>query len=258
MHQTQKIPASGPRLTEALTQAQEHLDVLARKNNYDHDGWPDHARLWRSLLEQSKSRMGPDRLAPHILKGDLASPVGVRLSGRYWTFFIKWFERVVVPGLNEQSLQSGIPVLVPVRVSNRNGGYPESSESIYFLAFASKGKSSSDAADESKCTSDTAGRMDIGKETSHAEHTGSLEDSVDKYAVCICIFPPSFARELIMMIGGIFGLVLGSYFQSFEIRYFIAIACSLVFLYSIWKIWHSGILMAFEKSNDAQSDDSRV
>lgn len=133
-HSEGALPASGPKLMAAIEQATSHLNTLASRNGFDKDGWPNHARLWRVLLAQSKE-LGTSGVAPNILKGDLASPLGIKLDERRWKSFEKWYERHIGANLRHLAERSKIPALKAVRKSNRKGGYPEASEAIFFLAF---------------------------------------------------------------------------------------------------------------------------
>ena len=113
---TGPLPAAGPKLIQAIDQALAHLNSLAARN-YEREGWPDHAKLWRELLNQSKegSKRG---IAPNILKGDLAIPLGLKVDGRRWKLFEKWYERHIEPSLTQLAERSKIPALK----ANRNSG----------------------------------------------------------------------------------------------------------------------------------------
>lgn len=128
------LPATGPKLSPAIAQAISQLQDLAARRDFHHEGWPEHAKLWRELLNQSKDRSSRD-VAPNVLKGDLAAPIGIKLDGRHWRGFQTWFERYVAPELLRLSMDSGVPALQAVRRSNRKGGFPGQSESVFFLAF---------------------------------------------------------------------------------------------------------------------------
>lgn len=128
------LPASGPKLESAIVQAIMQLEKLAARRDFDHEGWPEHAKVWRELLSQSKDRSNRE-VAPNILKGDLAALPRARLNSRSWQGFEKWFDRYVAPELAILASDSGIPALKAVRHSNQKGGRPEHSESIYFLAY---------------------------------------------------------------------------------------------------------------------------
>jgi len=130
---TEPLPAAGPRLIQAIDQALAHINSLAARD-YEREGWPDHAKLWRELLNQSKegSKRG---IAPNILKGDLASPLGFKVTGRRWQLFLNWYNRHIEPSLTQLAERSKIPVLKAIRKSDPKGGFPETSESIYYLIF---------------------------------------------------------------------------------------------------------------------------
>lgn len=130
----QPLPASGPKLYLAIDQALKQLNTLATRRDFDHEGWPEHARLWRELLNQSKNRSSRE-VSPNLLKGDLASPIGIRLDGRHWHSFKKWFDRHVASELLQLAMDSGVPALQAVRLSNRKGGFPDQAESIFYLVF---------------------------------------------------------------------------------------------------------------------------
>lgn len=129
-----QLPAFGPKFGPAIAQAALQLEKLAVRRDFNHEGWPENAKLWRELLVQSRDRSSRD-MAPYVLKGDLAAPTAVKLSGRRWQAFLRWFERIIAPELRMLSLESGIPALKAVRQSNPKGGRPEQSEAVYFLAF---------------------------------------------------------------------------------------------------------------------------
>lgn len=130
---TGPLPAAGPKLIQAIDQALAHISSLVARD-YEREGWPDHAKLWRELLNQSKegSKRG---IAPNILKGDLATPLGLKVTGRRWQLFLNWFDRHIEPSLTQLAERSKIPALKPIRKSNRKGGFPEASEAIFFLVF---------------------------------------------------------------------------------------------------------------------------
>lgn len=130
------LPASGPKLGEAIDQALRHLNDLAIRRDFDPKSWPQHAKLWRELLKQSKEKGRSGRnIAPNLLKGDLAAPIAVNLTGRHWGRFQKWFERSVAPELISISLHSKVPAVKAVRVANPKGGFPDQSEAMFFLAY---------------------------------------------------------------------------------------------------------------------------
>lgn len=74
-------------------------------------------------------------VAPNILKGDLAAPIGIKLDGRHWSAFLKWFDRTIASELLNRARDSNVPALQAVRRSNPKGGFPDKSESVFFLAF---------------------------------------------------------------------------------------------------------------------------
>ena len=130
---TGPLPAAGPKLIQAIDQALEHINSLAARD-YEREGWPDHAKLWRELLNQSKA--GSKRgIAPNILKGDLATPLGIKVTGRSWQLFLNWFDRHIEPSLTQLAERSKIPALKAIRISNPKGGFPDTSEAIFFLFF---------------------------------------------------------------------------------------------------------------------------
>jgi len=130
---TGPLPAAGPKLIQAIDQALEHINSLAARD-YEREGWPDHAKLWRELLNQSKA--GSKRgIAPNILKGDLATPLGIKVTGRSWQLFLNWFDRHIEPSLTQLAERSKIPALKAIRNSNPKGGYPDTSEAIFFLVY---------------------------------------------------------------------------------------------------------------------------
>lgn len=138
------LPASGPKLDQSIDQAIKQLKTLATRRDFSPNSWPDHAKLWRELLNQSKSRSLNREVSPNLLKGDLASPTGIKLDGRHWQAFRKWFATNVAPELLLLSADSGVPALQAIRRSNSKGGFPEKSESVFYLAFYEGEKNTND------------------------------------------------------------------------------------------------------------------
>lgn len=129
------LPANGPHLTRAIDIALTGLRKWseAEGQNWDKLGERD-ARLWRELLEQTRAKaMGG--CAPNLSKSELAVPAVYELTGRGWSSFMVWFRREIRGALVKACAAERVPVLVPVRRSNRSGGWPETSEAIYYLAF---------------------------------------------------------------------------------------------------------------------------
>lgn len=131
------MPASGPKLGSAIELALSQLNELAVRRDFDltGKGWPPHAKVWLQLLTQSKQKMGRG-VAPCLLKGDIAWPTGIALTGREWGRFQRWYERWIEPDLREIAVASKVKVLCAIRIADRKGGRPEQSEAIYFLAYA--------------------------------------------------------------------------------------------------------------------------
>lgn len=130
------MPAAGPKLRESIDQALVQLSNLAVHRDYGRtrDSWPAPAKIWGELLEQTKRRMIGD-IAPNLLKGDISCPIGINVTGRQWKSFERWYDRHVRPELIKSAGESGIRAIRAVRVSDRKGGRPESSEAVYFLAY---------------------------------------------------------------------------------------------------------------------------
>lgn len=128
------LPASGPKLLAALDQALSHLENRAGAFKISH---PEHLTLWKEILLQSKEHSS-NFVAPNLLKGDIAARIAIRLTGRQWASFEKWFEQKIAPELRSLATQSRIPAIRPVRLSDRKGGYPEQSEAILYVAYFEK------------------------------------------------------------------------------------------------------------------------
>lgn len=128
------MPASGPKLLPAIEQARHQLEELARRRCFDPKAWGPHPSLWRELLNQSRRNL-VGNVAPNLLKGEVAAPIGIKLTGRQWDGFQKWFSRWVLADLCSLAVETKIPALCAIRFSERKGGHPDQSEAIYYLAY---------------------------------------------------------------------------------------------------------------------------
>lgn len=127
-------PAHGSELLSAIDQAIQVLtDQMENEgNSYGVDA--ENEKIWQELLKRSRAKI-VNQTAPCIRKGDLAAPLAIRLDGRRWERFQRWFVRAVENELLTASEASGIPILYGARLANRRGGYAEASEAIYFVSF---------------------------------------------------------------------------------------------------------------------------
>lgn len=132
------LPASGPKLSASLDVALSHLRHWADAEGQRWENLhSNHARLWREILQQTKNGAGAG-CAPNLTKSQIAVPAAFKLDARGWKSFKVWLKREVNEPLFKACAAENLPVLVPVRRSNRSGGRPENSEALYFLAFAPK------------------------------------------------------------------------------------------------------------------------
>lgn len=226
MDDVSALPASGPQLDKAIDQAIEHLNKIAVRRNYQAKNWPNHARLWREMLVQSKNRL--DRLvAPNLSKSDLSIPAAVKLDGRDWQAFSKWFDRNVAPELLQLSSFTRIPALRAVRRSNTKGGFSESSEAIYCLSFFSLEASENKVSQQQ----DNAGKTWQGLLNSNSEtrsntgdHLVGITESVSTqrqwrfsismvllgiFLLIFCMFLPADSRRIMFIIFSITLLIVG-------------------------------------------------
>ena len=130
----QPLPASGSKLIAALDQALNQIEgseEASRRAN------PIHLSLWKEILLQSK-KLSTKGVAPNLLKGDVASSIAVRLTGRQWSSFEKWFNQTIAPELQLLAAKSKVPAIRPVRIADRKGGYPDQSEAILYIAYVEK------------------------------------------------------------------------------------------------------------------------
>lgn len=130
-----RVPASGRKLNSAVAQAIAQLQDIAREFDYEHEGWPPHAKMWRAILEISKDYGVAHGFSPNISKTVLAEKTGEILTGRKWDRFVAWYEKNIAPELQKRFLDTGAPPLRPIRVSNSRGGDPAKSCAIVFLMF---------------------------------------------------------------------------------------------------------------------------
>lgn len=220
------IPASGPQLNKAIGQAIEHLNKVAVKRNYQENDWPTHARLWKAILTQSKNRL--DRqVAPNLVKSDLAIPALMKLDGRDWKSFGKWFERVIESELLQLSQLSRIPALRVIRHANAKGGYSEKSGAIYYLSFFSASKAIPENASQQPNKLGNAWQKLTNKKTtpSNAEdHQSSISSGVSSqrrwrfsvsmvllgiFLLIFCMFLPADSRRVMFIIFSVVLLIVG-------------------------------------------------
>lgn len=137
------LPAAGEMLEPAIAQALAHLDQFAKKQGFWGGDWPDHPRLLRELLIQSRDQ-ATQGVSPQIAKGDLAAPARIKLDTHYWARFETWFNRRIQTDLREHARISGIPALRAIRQTSPKGGHPSRSEARIFLSFDSEDLSNVD------------------------------------------------------------------------------------------------------------------
>lgn len=130
----QVLPASGPKFIAALDQA---LNQIEGNQEVLRHAKLKHMSLWKEILLQSKER-GTNGVAPNLLKGDIAARIAVRLTGRKWDSFEKWFDQAIAPELQSLAEKSKVPAIRPVRITDRKGGYPDQSEAILYVAYVEK------------------------------------------------------------------------------------------------------------------------
>ncbi len=124
--------------------AHQHFLDWCRRKKLTHDSLkrPLSARIWRELLIQSmakvrpevadKRRRQPAPVAPAFRVIDIGGPAGVRIDGRQWEKFERWFARHIEAELRARCLEAEVPMLYAARLSDR-GGYHEEHMSVVFL-----------------------------------------------------------------------------------------------------------------------------
>lgn len=127
-------PACDHSVLNVIKLAQKVLRTRVQSKMHDTGIEQENARLWDELLQQSHDGVH-DGTAPMILRGDLSAPVGIKLTGRRWEQFEKWFATTMKKPLRDACEAEGLPMLYPGRISNRRGGYSERSEAQYFVSF---------------------------------------------------------------------------------------------------------------------------
>ena len=127
-------PACDHSVLNVIELAQKVLRTRVQSKMHDTGIEQENARLWNELLQQSHDGVH-DGTTPMILRGDLSAPVGIKLTGRRWEQFEKWFATTMKKPLRDACEANGLPMLYPGRISNRRGGHPEHSEAQYFVSF---------------------------------------------------------------------------------------------------------------------------
>lgn len=127
------FPAFGPRLRSSIEQAISVAEKSSRSASMS--SAQEDLNLWLALLNQSHAGIR-DNTTPLILKGDLASPLGISLTGRRWARFERWFQRHQASSLLLESTKSGIPAIYGARISNKRGGRAEHNEACYYLTYS--------------------------------------------------------------------------------------------------------------------------
>ena len=126
-------PASGQQINEYIDQALDIIKVVESRET-ENNRRSEYARLLREILVLSKAETGYG-VVKIMLSGDLGTLLGIKLDGRYWLSFLKWFYRFIYDDFILESKRSGIPALIPTRLSDRKGGYSDRSEAVIYLTF---------------------------------------------------------------------------------------------------------------------------
>lgn len=147
-HGPVRPPASGKQLEAAIEQSLKALENLATPRLRPNGNWRHGPLVWKVMLDMSLAGIARGT-APSIRKHDLSYELKRSNHGSHievdrdlWNRYLS-FHRQYGSRMREGMAKVGLPALTLERVTNNGvGGYPDTTEAVFWLCFDSESKPS--------------------------------------------------------------------------------------------------------------------